>query len=175
MNYYTNGADLQCFHFACDVFWETTQKRTKKSWEICLSNVEQNETTTRTTPRPTKNHRENAGTLGWYPSCLSPPRSSLEGDIPFEGYHHFPHEKRIKKHSSCKEKKKISKFKQKNSRSSLPPLKYSRQFVFTKYPENPSSHQLFWGPRSCYTGSFTLPFLEGPVIPFPVLPSTLVI
>ena len=27
-------------------------------------------------------HRENAGTLGWYPSCLSPTRSPLEGDIP---------------------------------------------------------------------------------------------
>ena len=27
-------------------------------------------------------HRENAGTLGWYPSCLSPPRSPLKGDIP---------------------------------------------------------------------------------------------
>ena len=27
-------------------------------------------------------HRENAGTLGWYPSCLKPPRSPLEGDIP---------------------------------------------------------------------------------------------
>ena len=27
-------------------------------------------------------HRENAGTLGWYPSCVSPPRSPLEGDIP---------------------------------------------------------------------------------------------
>ena len=26
--------------------------------------------------------RENAGTLGWYPSCLSPPRSPLKGDIP---------------------------------------------------------------------------------------------
>ena len=27
-------------------------------------------------------HRENAGTLGWYPSCLSPTRRPLEGDIP---------------------------------------------------------------------------------------------
>ena len=26
--------------------------------------------------------RENAGTLGWYPSYLSPPRSPLKGDIP---------------------------------------------------------------------------------------------
>ena len=27
-------------------------------------------------------HRENAGTLGWYPSCLSPPRRPLKGNIP---------------------------------------------------------------------------------------------
>ena len=26
-------------------------------------------------------HRENTGTLGWYPSCLSSPRSPLKGDI----------------------------------------------------------------------------------------------
>ena len=28
------------------------------------------------------NRRENCGTLGWYPGCLSPPRSPLKGDIP---------------------------------------------------------------------------------------------
>ena len=28
------------------------------------------------------NHRESAGTLGWYPSCLSPPKRPLEGGIP---------------------------------------------------------------------------------------------
>ena len=28
------------------------------------------------------NLRENAGTLGWYPSCLSPPKRPLEGGIP---------------------------------------------------------------------------------------------
>ena len=27
-------------------------------------------------------HRENTGTLGWYPSCLSSPRSPLKGDKP---------------------------------------------------------------------------------------------
>ena len=55
-------------------------------------------------------HRENAGTLGWYPSCLSPRRSPLRGDIPNKyplykvymgliikgtiprGPHHFPYE-----------------------------------------------------------------------------------
>ena len=55
-------------------------------------------------------HKENAGTLGWYPSCFSPPRSPLEGGIPnkyplykvymgliikgppSQGYHHFPYE-----------------------------------------------------------------------------------
>ena len=29
----------------------------------------------------TKNHRENAGTLGWYPSCLSPPVGALSKGI----------------------------------------------------------------------------------------------
>ena len=27
-------------------------------------------------------HRENAGTLVWYPSCLSPSKSPLKSDIP---------------------------------------------------------------------------------------------
>ena len=59
-------------------------------------------------------HRENAGTLGWYPSCLSPPRSPLKGNIssiyplykvymglivkgpPSQGFsHHFPYDFRV--------------------------------------------------------------------------------
>ena len=38
--------------------------------------------------KPCINHRENAGTLGWYPSCLTPPRSPLKGDIPNK-YHYI--------------------------------------------------------------------------------------
>ena len=59
-----------------------------------------------------QNHRENAGTLGWYPSCLSLLRSPLKGNVPnkyplykvhmgliikgppSQGYHHFPYDKK---------------------------------------------------------------------------------
>lgn len=80
VNYFTNGADVECFHSACDVFWETTQKR--------------------------RNHEKLVVQM-WSKTKPPPGRPQNQQKI-------------LKKHSSCKEKKKISKFKQKTPGPAFP-------------------------------------------------------